>query len=77
MSYKIHEESVAILGHNGAGKSTTFGLLSAQLHPHLGELFLEGKTKAKYQNVLNSAGVCFQEDRLWGFMTTSKIMSVF
>jgi ABC-type multidrug transport system ATPase subunit len=32
VSYTVDEERLALLGHNGAGKSTTFGLLSAQLH---------------------------------------------
>lgn len=33
INYKIGGERVALLGHNGAGKSTTFGLLSGQLNP--------------------------------------------
>ena len=40
VSYKIGGERVALLGHNGAGKSTTFGLLSAQLDPSEGKVFL-------------------------------------
>ena len=31
VSYSANEERLALLGHNGAGKSTTFGMLSAQL----------------------------------------------
>jgi ABC-type multidrug transport system ATPase subunit len=40
VSYKINNERVALLGHNGAGKSTTFGLLSAQLNASSGTIYL-------------------------------------
>lgn len=48
VNYSINNESVALLGHNGAGKSTTFGLLSAQLNASEGKVFLERKIKKKY-----------------------------
>jgi ABC-type multidrug transport system ATPase subunit len=40
VSYEAAEERLALLGHNGAGKSTTFGLLSAQLNADSGQLYL-------------------------------------
>lgn len=40
VSYEVNEERLALLGHNGAGKSTTFGLLSAQLNPDSGSLYV-------------------------------------
>lgn len=40
VSYYVNEERLALLGHNGAGKSTTFGLLSSQLTADSGEVYL-------------------------------------
>ncbi|MEA3189169.1 MAG: type transport system ATP-binding protein, partial [Chthoniobacter sp.] len=33
-------EIFGLLGHNGAGKSTTFGLILGQLFPNAGEAFI-------------------------------------
>jgi ABC-type multidrug transport system ATPase subunit len=40
VTYAVNEERLALLGHNGAGKSTTFGLLSGQLTADSGQVFL-------------------------------------
>lgn len=40
VSYAVNEERLALLGHNGAGKSTTFGLLSGQLTADSGQVYL-------------------------------------
>lgn len=48
VSYSVNNERLALLGHNGAGKSTTFGLLSGQINPTCGNLFLEKKTKLNH-----------------------------
>lgn len=36
VNYYVNNERLALLGHNGAGKSTTFGLLSGQINPTCG-----------------------------------------
>jgi ABC-type multidrug transport system ATPase subunit len=56
---------MALLGHNGAGKSTIFGLMSAQLTADSGDVFLEGKLRQPWVNRLSSTGICYQEDSLW------------
>jgi len=66
-----------LLGHNGAGKSTTFGLISSQIHQSSGSIFLEKKKKSKYDDVMVSTGICYQEDTLWKFMSPSKILQIF
>lgn len=44
LSLEIKEgEFVAILGHNGSGKSTTAKLMNLILTPHSGDIFVEGK----------------------------------
>lgn len=65
------------MGHNGAGKSTTFQLISSQIHQSSGNIFLEKKFKSKYDDVMTSAGICYQEDTLWKFMTPSKVLQIF
>ena len=44
VSLEIQEgEFVAILGHNGSGKSTTAKLINMILTPNEGKIFIEGK----------------------------------
>lgn len=44
INIKIHKgEKIAILGNNGAGKSTFFLLLNGVLHSHQGKILLHGK----------------------------------
>ena len=65
VSYSVNEERVALLGHNGAGKSTTFSLLTLQAQPTSGVYYISKKMALPYERVLESAGVCYQEDALW------------
>ena len=43
-------EILTILGRNGAGKSTTLGLISGSLKPVSGEIFLDGKNVDSLSN---------------------------
>ena len=43
-------EILTILGRNGAGKSTTLGLISGSLKPVSGEIFLDGKNVESLSN---------------------------
>jgi ABC-type multidrug transport system ATPase subunit len=65
VSWEANEERLALLGHNGAGKSTTFGLLSAQLNQDAGYLYIEKRHHKPYENTLSSSGICYQDDSLW------------
>ena len=62
-------EMVAILGISGAGKSSLFRLLTGELHPTKGEIFLDdfsfaSLTPASLQNYRRQIGVAFQDFRL-------------
>lgn len=58
-------EKVAILGENGAGKSTFFLLCNGVLHPTSGQIFLEGKPVGAKRQSLNelrrNVGFVFQD----------------
>ncbi len=58
-------EKVAILGENGAGKSTFFLLCNGVLHPTSGQVFLEGKPVGTKRQSLNElrrkVGFVFQD----------------
>lgn len=77
VSYQIDDERLALLGHNGAGKSTTFALLSAQLNPSEGKVYLEKELKQTHSRVMKSAGICYQDDTLWKYMRSEEIFNVF
>jgi ABC-type bacteriocin/lantibiotic exporter with double-glycine peptidase domain len=43
LSLKVHQnEILALLGHNGAGKTTAIGMLTGMLQPTEGEVFING-----------------------------------
>ena len=43
LSLKVHQnEIVALLGHNGAGKTTAIGMLTGMLDPTQGEVYING-----------------------------------
>lgn len=70
ISFEIHpEEMVAILGISGAGKSSLFRLLTGELHPTKGNIFLDNfllsdLTPLSMQNYRRQIGVAFQDFRL-------------
>lgn len=47
LSFKIHRgEAVALLGRNGAGKSTTLKMITGVVHPTSGEVTVKGRVSA-------------------------------
>lgn len=64
VSLYINEgEFVAILGHNGSGKSTFAKLLNALITPSSGTVTVDGMDTAEEKNVFNirrTAGMVFQ-----------------
>lgn len=56
-------ESVALVGQNGAGKTTIVKLLTRLYDPHEGQILLEGHDLREYSlaNVYASIGVIFQD----------------
>ena len=66
-------EIFCLLGHNGAGKSTTINMISGIYDPDHGDIFLDGRSlvtnkKYLYQNI----GLCQQEDIYFDYLTVEE-----
>ena len=59
-----------LLGHNGAGKSTTFGLILGQLHPTGGEAFVRGVSVQRERGrALQRVGAIFETPAFYDYLS--------
>ena len=64
------DEIFCLLGHNGAGKSTTISMLSGLLVPSAGDAHMYGKSiKDSMGDLRHQMGVCPQHNVLWDDLT--------
>jgi ABC-type multidrug transport system ATPase subunit len=79
LSLKVQESQIlALLGHNGAGKSTTINMLTGLLEPDQGNAYFYGLTITEDLDAIrNILGVCPQHDVLWGDLTAYEHMQLF
>ena len=64
LTFHIHEgEFVALLGNNGAGKTTASKLMNGLLKPTAGQVFVDGvsTTELKTSEVAKKIGMLFQD----------------
>lgn len=71
VSFEVQRgEIFGLLGHNGAGKSTTFGILLGQVYPNAGEAFIDGisvqKNRAK---ALRKVGAIFEAPAFFDYLS--------
>ncbi len=63
-------EVFGLLGHNGAGKSTTFGLILGQLRPTAGEAFVRGvSVQRKREHALQRVGAIFETPAFYDYLS--------
>ena len=63
-------EVFGLLGHNGAGKSTTFGLLLGHLHPSGGEAFVHGVSVQRDRaRALHRVGAIFETPAFYDYLS--------
>ena len=63
-------EVFGLLGHNGAGKSTTFGLLLGHLHPSGGEAFIHGVSVQRDRSrALQRVGAIFETPAFYDYLS--------
>ena len=63
-------EIFGLLGHNGAGKSTTLGMLLGQIYPTSGEAFIRGVSVQKNrQKALDKVGAIFEEPAFHDYLS--------
>ncbi|CAN5725236.1 ABC transporter ATP-binding protein [soil metagenome] len=63
-------EIFGLLGHNGAGKSTTFGCMLGHLYPDQGEVFIDGHSVQKHRSeAMQRVGAIFETPAFYEYMT--------
>lgn len=63
-------EIFGLLGHNGAGKSTTFGMLLGQVYPTKGEAFIRGvSVQRERSKALRGVGAIFETPGFYDYLT--------
>ena len=63
-------EVFGLLGHNGAGKSTTFGILLGQVHPGNGEAFIRGISVQRDRlHALHKVGAIFETPAFYDYLS--------
>lgn len=63
-------EIFGLLGHNGAGKSTTFGVLLGQVYPDAGEAFIDGISVQHHRSrALSRVGAIFEAPAFYEYMS--------
>ena len=72
VSFDIYPgEIIALVGENGAGKSTTKNMLCGLLKPNSGKIFIDGKEIKKIVGIEHGIGVVHQELSLFGSLTVA------
>ncbi|XP_074202336.1 phospholipid-transporting ATPase ABCA3-like [Camelus bactrianus] len=74
LTLNLYEGQITILlGHNGAGKSTTLSILSGLCLPTSGEAYVNGYDISKQMvQIRKSLGLCPQQDLLFNYLTVSE-----
>jgi len=71
VSFEVQRgEIFGLLGHNGAGKSTTFGILLGQVYPDSGEAFIDGVSVQRDRaKALAKIGAIFETPGFFDYMS--------
>ena len=79
VSYAIEDNSLfVLLGHNGAGKSTTFNLLTGLMPLTAGDATIFGYSVRTEMHIISQfMGVCPQHDVLWDNLTGREHLELF
>ncbi|XP_006970522.1 ABC-type organic anion transporter ABCA8A-like isoform X3 [Peromyscus maniculatus bairdii] len=67
-------EIVGLLGHNGAGKSTSIKMITGEAKPSAGQVLLKGNSTG---DTLGFLGYCPQENALWPSLTVREHLEIF
>ncbi|XP_003417336.2 ATP-binding cassette sub-family A member 9 isoform X1 [Loxodonta africana] len=67
-------EIIGLLGHNGAGKSTTIKMITGDTKPTAGQVILKG---SRGEDTIGFLGYCPQENALWPNLTVREHLEVY
>ncbi|XP_072501629.1 ATP-binding cassette sub-family A member 9-like isoform X2 [Notamacropus eugenii] len=72
-------EILGLLGHNGAGKSTTIRMISGDIRPTAGKVVLKqrGTSMNQEDDMLQFLGYCAQENSLWKNITVREHLELY
>ncbi len=71
-------EIFGLLGHNGAGKSTTLGILLGQVFPDEGEAFIGGiSVQRERARALKNVGAIFEAPRFYDYLSGWRNLEIF
>ncbi|KAF4695060.1 hypothetical protein FOZ60_005798 [Perkinsus olseni] len=74
----FRDELFVLLGHNGAGKSTTINVLSGVVKPTSGDVrIFNHRVPDDMPLIRRSMGVCLQHNVLWGDLTVQEHLDLF
>lgn len=78
-SFKVQRgESFALLGENGAGKSTTFKSLTKEITPTSGEILIEKQSLTEnFNEIREIVGYCPQKNALFPNFTVKEHLEFF
>jgi ABC-2 type transport system ATP-binding protein len=71
-------EIFGLLGHNGAGKSTTLGILLGQVFPNAGEAFVDGVSVQRERGrALARTGAIFEAPRFYDYLSGWRNLEIY
>jgi len=79
INLKLHRDQIfVLLGHNGAGKTSTISLLTGTLQPTEGQIEIFGINLLKeFESVRKFIGTCPQHDILFSLLTPREHLEIF
>ena len=79
VSFEVRRgEIFGLLGHNGAGKSTTFGVLLGHVFPDAGEAFIDDVSVQKDRSrALRNVGAIFETPSFFDYMSGWRNLEIF
>ena len=79
LSLHIQEGSLfGLLGHNGAGKSTTIGMMLGQVIPDRGKVLIQGHDVQRERALaLSHVGAIFETPSFYGYLTGRRNLEIF
>ncbi|CRK89801.1 CLUMA_CG003438, isoform A [Clunio marinus] len=79
LSLNMYEDQITVLlGHNGAGKSTTMSMLTGLIPPSAGTAYIDGKDiRSDINSIRGSLGLCPQHNVLFNELTVKEHITFF